>query len=108
MQWTEKTVAGGLTEEQLKELVDILKETLDAYFDEQAPCQEQRKDEDFNEDLDKTPCNEDYDGTYILKVLDMMQLLFEVHKTAILPVFEQLLPLFVKLLVSVIAISFLC
>ena len=107
LQCIEKMGAGCLTEEQLKELVTILKETLDTHFEKQALRQEQRKDEDFDEDLEETLCDEDDEDTYILsKVSDIMHSLFGVHKTAILPVFEQLLPLFVKLLVSAICYIF--
>ena len=98
--------AGGLQEQQLKQLVDILKEALDEYFDKQSQRQEQRKDEHFDKVLEETLCDKDRD--ILGYISSIMHSLFEVHKTAILPVFEQLLPLFAKLLVSVIAISFLC
>jgi len=46
-------------------------------------------------------CCQDDEDVYILsKVSDVMHALFSSHKEAILPFFDQLLPLFVKLLVG--------
>ena len=62
---------------------------------------EQRKDEDFDEDLEETLIDEDDEDVYILsKVSDIFHSLFGAYKQAILPAFESMLPHFVKLLVS--------
>ncbi|KAI0224095.1 Importin-5 [Lamellibrachia satsuma] len=95
----EKMGCGCFTPEQLLELVGILTKILSEHFDRQAARQEKRKDEDYDDDVEETLIEEDDEDVYILsKVSDVMHGLFSTHKDAILPFFDQLLPLFVKLL----------
>jgi len=90
---------GCLTDEQIQELVRLLNKTLEEHFTRQAARQEQRKDEDYDDDVEENLLNEDDQDVYILsKVSDIMHALLGSYKEAMLPVFEQLLPHFVKLL----------
>ena len=62
---------------------------------------EQRKDEDYDDVVEENLLDEDDQDVYILsKISDIMHALLGTHKDGALPVFQQLLPHFVKLLVS--------
>jgi hypothetical protein len=90
---------GCLTDEQITELVRLLDKILNEHFTRQAARQEQRKDEDYDDVVEESLLNEDDQDVYILsKVSDIMHALLGKYKEAMLPVFEQLLPHFVKLL----------
>merc|ERR1712012_228737 len=91
---------GCLTAEQVEELVTILDvKILKEHFDRQNTRMEQRKDEDYDEVVEETLLEEDDQDVYILsKVSDIMHALLGTYKETALPIFDRLLPHFVKLI----------
>jgi len=98
-QCVETMGAGCLTEEQMNEVVKILNNTMTDHFTRQETRLEQRKGEDYDEELEENLTSEQDQDVYILsKVSDIMHSLFGTYKASILPVFQQLLPHFHRLL----------
>ncbi|XP_013418000.1 importin-5-like isoform X1 [Lingula anatina] len=98
-QCIEKLGNGCLNDHQMSELVRILDKTMKDHFERQAERQEQRKDEDYDDVVEESLLDEDDTDVYVLtKVSDILHALFGTHKEAFLPVYEQLLPHFAKLL----------
>lgn len=91
---------GCLTTEQTQELTRTLDRTLTEHFERQAARLAQRADEDYDEVVEEALEDEDEQDVYVLsKVSDVMHALFGTHKEAALPLFDQLLPHFTKLIV---------
>lgn len=91
---------GYITEEQLTHLAQIIHDKLEKHDERQVERHGKRTDEDYDEETEEDLQDEHDADEYILsKVSDIMHALFKTHKEAILPLFEQLLPDFNKLLV---------
>ncbi|KAL3846795.1 hypothetical protein ACJMK2_017751 [Sinanodonta woodiana] len=90
---------GCLSSENISQLLQILDKQLKEHFTRQEERQEKRKDEDYDEIVEETLLDEDDEDVYILsKIADVIHSLFGTHKEEFFPMFEQLLPHFVKLL----------
>ncbi|XP_071084426.1 importin-5-like [Haliotis cracherodii] len=95
----EKLGKGCLTDEYMKQLVQSLDKLLKDHSSRQEERQEKRKDEDYDEQVEESLLDEDDEDVYILsKVSDIIHSFFGTHKEAFLPIFEQIMPHFVKLL----------
>jgi hypothetical protein len=80
-------------------LVKIMISTMTEHFERQAERQKKRADEDYDEGVEEQLEDEDEEDVYTLsKMGDLIHALFSTHKEAFLPVFDQLLPYFSKLL----------
>ncbi|VDI32113.1 Hypothetical predicted protein [Mytilus galloprovincialis] len=80
-------------------VMSLLEKQLQTHFKKQEERHEKRKDEDYDEDLEEDLLEEDDADTYILsKVSDILHSIFGTHHEEFLPLFEQLLPFFVKLI----------
>ncbi|XP_064614966.1 importin-5-like isoform X2 [Liolophura sinensis] len=90
---------GCLSDEYMSSTIQNLDRILKEHFERQLKRQDQRKDEDYDDVVEESLLDEDDEDTYILsKVADVVHSLFGTHKETFLPMFEQLLPHFVKLL----------
>ncbi|XP_048745456.2 importin-5-like [Ostrea edulis] len=97
----EKLGRGCLSTENLQLLIQLVERQLQAHFKRQEERQEKRRDEDYDEDVEDTLLDEDDEDVYILsKISDTIHSLFGTHKEEFLPMFEQLLHHFVKLLAA--------
>lgn len=95
----EKLGRGCLSTENLQHLMQLMDKQLQTHFKRQEDRQEKRRDEDYDEDVEETLLDEDDEDVYILsKISDTVHSLFGTHKEEFLPMFEQLLHHFVKLL----------
>ena len=92
---------GCLNEQNMKELVNIITSTIKQHFERQEERNKKRVDEDYDEGVEEQLVDEDDEDVYTLSKLgDLFHALFSTHKEAFLPVFDQLLLLVIKLLVS--------
>jgi hypothetical protein len=83
------------------ELLKIMQKTLQEHFERQGEREKKRADEDYDADVEEQLEEEDDEDVYVLSKLgDLIHALFCTHKENMIPVFDQLLPLVVKLLVS--------
>jgi len=72
---------------------------LSKHFEKAAERDELRKDEDYDEELEKDLVDEHDDDTFLLsKVSDVLHACFGTHKEGVLPFFDKLLPHLLKLL----------
>ncbi|CAG2257042.1 IPO5 [Mytilus edulis] len=95
----EKLGKGCLSQENMNLVMSLLEKQLQTHFKKQEERHEKRKDEDYDEDLEEDLLEEDDADTYILsKVSDILHSIFGTHHEEFLPLFEQLLPFFVKLI----------
>ncbi|ESP04937.1 hypothetical protein LOTGIDRAFT_184912 [Lottia gigantea] len=95
----EKLGKNCIMEENLNKLIEIIDKLFVDHFQRQEERQEKRKDEDYDEDLEETLLDEDDTDVYVLsKVSDIIHSFFGTHKEEFLPVFEKMMPNFVKLL----------
>ena len=79
--------------------VENIFSTMTEHFERQAERQKKRADEDYDEGVEEQLEDEDEEDVYTLsKMGDLIHALFSTHKEAFLPVFDQLLPYFSKLL----------
>jgi HEAT repeat protein len=91
--------AGCLTNEDLKEIVDVLEHQMNKHFEKAAERDELRKDEDYDEEVEKELVDEHDEDTWLLsKVSDVLHAAFGTHKEMVVPYFEKLLPHLIKLL----------
>jgi hypothetical protein len=91
--------AGCLTNDDLKEIVDVLERQMAKHFEKSAERDELRKDEDYDEELEKELVDEhDEDAWLLSKVSDVLHAAFATHKEAVVPHFEKLLPHLITLL----------
>ncbi|XP_057301681.1 importin-5-like isoform X2 [Hydractinia symbiolongicarpus] len=90
---------GHITQENLTQLAQLIHEKLETHAERQEERHVKRKDEDYDEETEENLQDEHETDEYILsKVSDVMHALFKTHREVILPIFEQLLPDFNKLL----------
>merc|ERR1719510_2766159 len=83
---------GCLTEQSMRELVEIIVSTITQHFERQAERNQKRKDEDYDEGVEDQLVDEDEEDVYTLSKLgDLFHSLFSTHKEQFLPVFDQLL-----------------
>ena len=95
----EKLGKGCLSAENMNLLMTLIERYMKKHFSKQEERHEKRKDEDYDEDLEEDLLDEDDADTYILsKISDIIHSIFGTHQEEFLPLFEQLLPLFVKLI----------
>ncbi|XP_072034276.1 importin-5-like [Amphiura filiformis] len=88
-----------LNNDQMQEVAKTIHEMLEQHFKRQSERQEQRKDEDYDDVVEENLQDEDDDDVYILsKVSDVIHAILGTQGDVGLPMFEQLLPLLVKLL----------
>jgi len=98
-QCIERIGKGALAQSHLEELISIITNLLNTHFKRQEDRQEQRKDEDYDDVVEESLLNEDDEDVYILsKISDIVHALFGTMGAEFLPVFDQLLELFVRLL----------
>lgn len=89
------------TSEQYTKLLNIMKDQLDMCFTRASERRARRQDEDYDEQVEEELEEEDEtDEQYLRKVADIMHSLFGTHGAALLPFFEELLPTFAGMLVS--------
>ncbi|CAL1533984.1 unnamed protein product [Lymnaea stagnalis] len=90
---------GCLKEQDMSTVVSLLDNLLKQHFIRQVQRQEKRKDEDYDEIVEENLVDEDDEDAYVLsKIADILHSFFGTHKESFLPVFEQIMPYFVKLL----------
>ncbi|XP_059155323.1 importin-5-like [Physella acuta] len=90
---------GCFNEQDMATLVTILDKLLKEHFLRHVQRQEKRKDEDYDDIVEESLMDEDDEDAYILsKIADILHSFFGTHKESFLPVFEQILSYFVKLL----------
>ncbi|OWF47177.1 importin-5-like [Mizuhopecten yessoensis] len=95
----EKLGKGCLTMENLNLLTQLVDKQLQEHFKKQDERQVKRVDEDYDEDVEDELMDEDDEDVYILsKIADIIHALFGTHKEEFLPIFEQLMGYFVRLL----------
>ncbi|KAK7456557.1 hypothetical protein BaRGS_00039335 [Batillaria attramentaria] len=95
----EKLGKGCLTGDDMGTLVTLLTKLLQSHFERQAHRQEKRKDEDYDDVVEESLMEEDDEDVYILsKIADILHAFFGTHKESFLPVFEKVMPFFVKML----------
>ncbi|KAF6021838.1 hypothetical protein EB796_019853 [Bugula neritina] len=100
-QCIERRGKGALSQAHLQELLNIMINLLNGHFKHQEERQEQRKDEDYDDDVEENLCNADEEDVYILsKISDIIHALFGTMGIDFLPLFDQLLGHFVRLLKS--------
>lgn len=93
---------GCLSEPQMAELIKIMQKSLQEHFERQGERDKKRSDEDYDADVEEQLEEEDDEDNYVLSKLgDLIHSLFSTHKEAMVPVFDQLLPQVVKLLVRI-------
>jgi len=89
--------AGCLTDKDLQDIVDVLDRHMVKHFEKAAERDELRRDEDYDEELEKDLVDEHDEDTWLLsKVSDVLHA--GTHKEAVVPYFEKLLPHLIKLL----------
>lgn len=94
---------GCLSEQAMSELIKIMLKTLQEHYERQGEREKKRKDEDYDEGVEEQLEEEDDDDVFVLSKLgDLLHALFSTHKDAMIPVFDQLLPSVVKLLVRLV------
>ncbi|XP_076804847.1 importin-5-like [Clavelina lepadiformis] len=92
---------GCFTMEQYQELADALRTMLDQHFQRAQERMEKRNDEDYDDQVEEALQDEDQDDVYILsKIADILHSLFGGHKSELFPLFDTLLPHYVKLLAA--------
>ncbi len=91
---------GCLNDSQMGDLVRIMLKSFQEHFERQGERNSKRADEDYDADVEEQLEEEDDEDVYVLSKLgDLLHALFSTHKEAMVPVFDQLLPSVVKLLV---------
>ncbi|XP_041352900.1 importin-5-like [Gigantopelta aegis] len=95
----EKLGKGCLTDQHMAELISSLDKLLGEHFKRQDERAQKRNDEDYDEVLEESLLEEDDEDVYVLsKIADILHSFFGTHKEEFLPMFEQIMPFFVKLL----------
>ncbi|XP_076436016.1 importin-5-like isoform X1 [Babylonia areolata] len=95
----EKLGQGCLSEADMETLVTMLAKLLQKHFERQTERQEKRKDEDYDDVVEESLMEEDDEDVYILsKIADILHSFFGTHKEAFLPVYEKIMPFFIKML----------
>jgi len=95
----ERLGSGCLTEKDLQDIFDSLERHLGKHFEKAAERDQLRKDEDYDEELEKELVDEHDEDTWLLsKVSDVLHAAFSTHKEAVVPHFEKLLLHLMKLL----------
>ncbi|KAG1702082.1 Importin-5 [Nymphon striatum] len=90
---------GCLTEINMTELLTFMDKMLKNHFEKAADRQKQRKDEDYDEQVEEALVDEDDEDVYLLsKVCDIVHSIFYTHKEEFFLYFDRLLPNFVLLL----------
>nr|CAG4651581.1 EOG090X00U8 [Triops cancriformis] len=90
---------GCFDDESMAELVKILDRLLKEHFERAQERQDKRKDEDYDEIVEEQLVDEDDEDVYILsKVSEVIHSLMATYRTAFLPVLENLMPHFIKLM----------
>lgn len=83
------------------ELLKIMQKTFSEHFEKQAERNKRREDEDYDADVEEQLEEEDDEDVFVLSKLgDVIHALFSTYKEAMVPVFDQMLPNVIKLLVS--------
>ena len=91
---------GCLSDAQMGDLIKIMLKTLQEHYERQGERDRKRADEDYDQDVEEQLEEEDDEDVYVLSKLgDLIHALFSTHKDLMIPVFDQLLPQVVKLLV---------
>lgn len=87
-----------LNDEQLNELVKILEKSLTEHFERAKDRHEKRKDEDYDQVVEKQLMDEDDEDTFApRRVSDVLHALFAAYKEAFYTKFDHLLPQIEKL-----------
>ncbi|KAK6963036.1 Importin-5 [Biomphalaria glabrata] len=90
---------GCLNDQDMSTLVTLLDKLLKQHFVRQNERQDKRKDEDYDDIVEESLMDEDDEDAYVLsKIADIIHSFFGTHKESFLPVYEQIMPYFVKLL----------
>ncbi|GFN79969.1 importin-5 [Plakobranchus ocellatus] len=90
---------GCLNDQDMGSVVTLLDNLLKQHFVRLVQRQEKRKDEDYDDIVEESLMDEDEEDAYVLsKIADVLHSFFGTHKESFLPVFEQIMPYFVKLL----------
>ncbi|KAK7090444.1 importin-5-like [Littorina saxatilis] len=97
----EKLGKGCLSDADTEILVTLMNRLLQNHFERQAQRQEKRKDEDYDDVVEEGLMEEDDEDVYILsKIADILHAFFGTHKQEFLPVFEKVMPYFIKMLAT--------
>jgi hypothetical protein len=90
------------TNEQYSKIADIVKEQISSCFVKLTKRQDKRQQEDdYDEEVEAELEAEDEDDDYIMrKIADLMHSLFGTHGSSLLPLFDELLPIFANMLES--------
>ncbi|RUS70137.1 hypothetical protein EGW08_022100 [Elysia chlorotica] len=92
---------GCLSEQDMGSLVSLMDKLLKQHFQRHVERQEKRKDEDYDDIVEESLMDEDEEDAYVLsKIADVIHSFFGTHKESFLPVFEQIMPYFEKLLAT--------
>ncbi|GFR78745.1 importin-5 [Elysia marginata] len=92
---------GCLNEQDMGSLVSLMDKLLKQHFVRHVERQEKRKDEDYDDIVEESLMDEDEEDAYVLsKIADVIHSFFGTHKESFLPVFEQIMPYFEKLLAA--------